>query len=141
MGLGLQIRCESCGYTDCLYVGMGMSRFFTRPSIIGIAEEASHKEAKVLINLKNAKLTAGPTEDFYVCPSCNILSTQLYYEITYGDNMTYTKTYFCDKCKSSLIYIDNKNEDEDDEVEFSEYNCPECGKKTLVNDGIVIHWD
>jgi predicted RNA-binding Zn-ribbon protein involved in translation (DUF1610 family) len=39
-------------------------------------------------------------------------------------------------CNTQLLQIKN-----DVEVDFSDYNCPKCGKKTLIDLDVSILWN
>lgn len=139
MGSAIRIRCTNCDYFDDLWIGGGIWHARARHIENEFLEGLSEKEASIIIELKsshNAVLIEGPRKDFYVCPKCNILSTNMYYIFSYDENKEYTKTYYCEKCIGELKHIPYEQD-----VNFSDFNCPKCGEKTLIDQGISINWN
>jgi Zn finger protein HypA/HybF involved in hydrogenase expression len=139
MGSGNRIECTNCDYGGDLMTGGGIGPWFREPCIDTLVMVLEGREKARVLNLQefhNGKLVGYPSNDYCFCPSCNTIHTRFFYRIKYNDDKTYTSNHPCPTCSTQLVQIED-----DVEVDFSDYNCPKCGKKSLIDLGISIMWD
>ena len=139
MGTGNRISCSNCDYSDDLMIGGGIGPWFREPCIDTLVIVLDDHEKRRLLNLQEnhmGKLIGYPCNDYCYCPKCNTLHSSFFYKIEYDNGKIYSSKNECPSCMTSLVNIPDEVE-----VEYSDYNCPKCGNKTLVDGGISIMWD
>lgn len=80
-------------------------------------------------------------EEMDLCPVCNELYTNYYFEIV-KDGEAYVSDYTCSKCNNALIHIEIKVDKNGWYIAVDgnriDWHCPYCGNNEILTDGEIL---
>ncbi|MGH4139462.1 hypothetical protein [Clostridium sp.] len=153
MGSSYGIRCTKCDYEKQFKIGIGMmyspdnlqdidSEFSIFPSLI--KSKKTLNLVRALLNEKNGRILGDCGHEIFVCPKCGEFYERFAYKVKY-DGGVFVPEYKCNKCKAVLCEAADVKKDAEGHrkgIDLSEFHCPKCGKKSLIEDfSYVIMWD